>query len=708
MPDAFEEIFSGSLTFNGVNAVTGDYGVPPLTSERLARLIRGHPSPEDYREFVARQKRLGTMASLQERLEKLTEPQLELEQATDQITLEMLRDKIRRQSGMVASPLKEGAGDPARVSDAGWAVVFPAMMNPNLRDGIKEALKPLLDLRSAQAGELFHIYDGGAAYRAGERIDQFFKRQQPEIRFGPADPTQMPFYVLLIGTPDEIPYAFQYQLDVMRGVGRLDFGSDLEAYARYAASVVAAESGRIRLPRRAALFGTMNPGDEATQLSARYLVEPIFENLQAPELEHELALKHEWDVLPPFIGANQATKAQLKRLLGGDQALTPALLLTATHGVEFPIHHPDQMRYQGALLCQDWEGPGSRLLRDHYLAAEDIEERANMLGMMALLFACYGAGTPELDQFAKQAFRVREKIAPHSFTAALPQRMLRQGALAVVGHVERAWGYSFISPGGNLDNDAFVVAVRSLMNGEPVGLATDMTFNLRYADMSSTLSATLEELEWAPEYISEYELAHLWTANNDARSYVVLGDPAARIPAANPNEVVLARPELGTIRLSAERSLSAAPLYSGTALPQLPTNPAPRVQPAVAYGLQEQVESLRASLKRFTEHLAASLRNAADDVATLDVRTHITDDLAAVAQALDTRQEISAKLRALTRISLNGDVDVYVPGKADGGIDKTLWDIHKAMVDEAQTNRAQFLQTIAELVTRLLDSLTGL
>ncbi len=147
-----------------------------------------------------------------------------------------------------------------------------------------------------------------------------------------------------------------------------------------------------------------------------------------------------------------------------------------------------------------------------------------------------------------RAFKVREKIAPYAFPAALPQTMLSHGALAVLGHVERAWGYSFISPSGkNLEHQAFISAMRTLMNGNPVGLATDASFNMRYAEMSSDLSADLEELQWDSGHLDDAELVHRWTANNDARNYVVLGDPAARLPLAHETEEPEGPADIGTI-----------------------------------------------------------------------------------------------------------------------------------------------------------------
>ncbi|MGD9144118.1 MAG: hypothetical protein PVI80_01025 [Anaerolineae bacterium] len=438
--------------------------------------------------------------------------------------LEQWLDSLRRPLAHLG--LVEGV-DPTKLAEAGWGIIFPHQepgATPTIGD-IKEALQPLLELRRSQAGDLFKLYEGADGYRPMDTASTWLHRKPRNARVAdPADPKKVPYYLLVVGSPEEIPFHFQYQLDVQYAVGRIDFGGDLEAYTNYARNVVATEDGSATFPRKVTFFGVSNPGDRATELSAKHLVKPLQEQIGA-------RYGTEWQI--DAIEPQDAKKAELKRLLGAEK---PSLLFAACHGMEFPKDAPEgrQARYQGALLCQDWDGPAvdrGQVPREFYLAGEDLADDADLQGLIAFFFACYSAGTPPFDEYTKQAFKENwETIADPPFVAALPKAMLglSKGALAVIGHVERAWGFSYLGDRETEQIAVFQSAVERLLKGHPVGSAMEY-FNMRYAALSTELTSA-QANEIFGMVINDYELAEMWTANNDAKGYVVIGDPAVRLP----------------------------------------------------------------------------------------------------------------------------------------------------------------------------------
>jgi hypothetical protein len=199
----------------------------------------------------------------------------------------------------------------------------------------------------------------------------------------------------------------------------------------------------------------------------------------------------------------------------------------------FPNGNPSQLQSQGALLCQDWPGPQAwhkAVPSDFYLSAADISGDAKLSGLIAIHFACYGLGTPQLDDYSRQASGPPQQIAPRAFVARLPQRLLalrKGGALAVLGHMDRAWSYSFAWPGAGPQIEVFKSAMKRIMEGFPIGAATEY-FNQRYAELSTDLSSQLEEIKGG-KTPDDLALSGMWTANNDARNYAILGDPAVRL-----------------------------------------------------------------------------------------------------------------------------------------------------------------------------------
>jgi CHAT domain-containing protein len=461
---------------NGIDFETGTYAFPPRSIDEIAKQVLVRPGVDSFDKF---------------------------------------RGDVPRSFG-----LPFGVTD--KLEDGGWGIVFHDDTSPEVR----KALEPLIEFRRTRATNRLKVLD----YKKGEQARGWYERHG--ISPGNVDPEIIPYYLLLIGTPDQIPFEFQYLIGVEYAVGRLAFDK-ADDYERYARSTVTYESAKtVPNAKEIAYWGTRHLGDPATNLSASLLIDPLANGVPGAAGALKRAINTEIGYDRKMSLGDDATKANLLQSLHAQKP--PAMLFTASHGMQMRSGQAAQATAQGALLCQDWPGFGS-VRAEHFIAAADITDDANVNGLVALLFACFGAGTPDADQFLMDLSQAGKTppLAPQPFIAALPRRLLAHpngSALAVIGHVDRAWGFSIQAPKvADAQISTFRNSIGNILNGTPVGHAMCEQFGARFSLLSALLLSATSPSAPAAMRLSDRDLVTRWLERNDAQNYVLLGDPAVRI-----------------------------------------------------------------------------------------------------------------------------------------------------------------------------------
>jgi hypothetical protein len=466
------------VTINGINALTGTYDVPQLNATDFARRLRRSPGSA----------RVAPVAT----------------------------DRGRRLEKR-AFPLSPDI-PPDDLTKTGWGVVFHVGED----SAVKRVLERLIEHRRAVVNDQNRIKV--LAYTPDDTVESWLS--QYNVAWGNVEPTLVPYYLLFVSSPSRIPYQFAQTLDAEYCVGLLDLPSPA-AYEQYVDSVIAYEkAAAITNTKEIVYFGTKHPFDEATALSAEYLIKPLFEGQPS---RSQKPVADDCGFSQRRIVAKDATRAALRDVVTGANGRAPAILFTATHGMVWPNGDEHQPAGQGALLCQDWNGLG-KMAREYYFAAADVPGEAKLSGVIAFLFACYGAGTPNEDRYAFEPGTAPPAIAPRAFPSALPVRLLTHpagGALACIGHIERAWGFSIVGQTNDPQLGPFRRALWRLMKGQPVGLAVQ-EFNDKCATASVQLANLLEKA-YAGRPVDDTQLTTTWAERNDAEGYVAIGDPAVRL-----------------------------------------------------------------------------------------------------------------------------------------------------------------------------------
>ena len=487
------------LTPNGIDASTGLPAMPGLTPWELLQAILA----EDAREKAnpVTQERLAFEANLHDARSKAKLGLLPHLKADD-------------------------------LSQAGWGVIYPMGTPPEVKDNLKDLLAHRKNEAGAKVGTRFAEFE----LAAGDTAISF--RNAHGETAGLVDPDKLPYYLMIVGPPDGnqhfpagISFEFQNSLANVHAVGRLHF-DDLQGFKDYADKVIAYESGQ-SAPRHAEAAFFSPTSDNNMMQSSMYLANPLREALDKFQTQNPIQRPGGGQLAYKFthINGENAKKQALTGLLESPISL----LFTASHGLWQPYDpdHPEQsfalqQEKMGGLVCGDWDPLVEFQIPDSAcLLATDLPA-ADLSGLVMFSFACYSAGAPKVPRFTDHPKAANFKPGKVDFISALPQAVLRKGALAFIGHIDQSWGYSYVwNRASNIKN--FESALSVILQCQRVGIGME-AFSQAYLDLNDQLTS-LKGL------INSYkggadngeDILRTWMARQDAKSYIILGDPAVRL-----------------------------------------------------------------------------------------------------------------------------------------------------------------------------------
>lgn len=408
-------------------------------------------------------------------------------------------------------------GEPANVLDwsapnVGYGVLLPENDEPAaVKAAGADAPDPVRALIEARPGTVVLRWAPELGTRYLRRYYPNGAANDPTIglsTFG-VDPGQLPRYVAIIATPDEIPWTVQYALETRHAVGRIPLSG--AALKNYVDALLDDWSGA-DLDVQAPLMWTVSHSRDITELMRTVVADPLAEKLTDPKLPR---FRHVLD--------DAATAAGL---ISAIDAHHPALIFTSSHG--FAVGADAALR-AGLGLPVDVAGETTDL-------APLVE--AVPPGAIWYSQACCSAGSDATTNYAGlipegAVLSTLEAVANLGATvapAALQLLGRTKPVRAVLGHVEPTfdWTLSVAATGQALGGHIVTALSTNLYNGQPAGYAFD-EYRSGVGELHTQWANTHDLLVDGDTSVRD-ELTRLRVSAIDRQSLVLLGDPTVTLP----------------------------------------------------------------------------------------------------------------------------------------------------------------------------------
>lgn len=429
------------------------------------------------------------------------------------------------------------AADPNDLPAQRWGIVAP---DGPAGDRLVELMEPLMRVRQADQGGAPVI-----VYRVPPGMDNktCWKWKELVYRDESVAEEDQPRYLLVLGDIDQVSLDLQKVLGSDLLVGRLACPTD-DGYAAYVDKVLRWEKAPSAAEARA-MFFTAKDGTAATSIGHRALVAPSVAQCQERRQKGKFRAKDVEEI--PYDGPREAKDAFLAHLARPE----PSMLFSMSHGLGSPRggwrSADEQRATQGAISL----GNGLRI------TAEEVASVPFLPGGIWFFLACFGGGTPAESEYRHWLAHLRDaggfggrpdsvlaalpKPGDRPFIAALPQAALANpnGPLAVMAHVDLAWTYSFqdMGPDAQSRPSRFQGIFRSLVDGVRAGVSYNQLLRFlgetshQLTDLYNEESRAQTKGEPLPNDAARgRHKGNLWMLRQDLGGYVLLGDPATRLP----------------------------------------------------------------------------------------------------------------------------------------------------------------------------------
>jgi hypothetical protein len=410
-----------------------------------------------------------------------------------------------------------------RDESVGWGLVLPERegTKPTLLATADDAPEPIRTLVAKRGGKVLR-YAAAEGYARWTLRDY---RDGADLLTAASPPgtgrRQLPMYLLIYGTPAEIPWELQYSLNMVRYVGRLDITGD--ALSNYVSALLDDWSESRTRYSAPVLWSVDHGSGDITTLMRESICAPIFAKLS-----------EDVDICATRYIDGSTERASCGALVEALETNKPSLIITTSHGLTGPLDDLDAMRARLGMLV------------DGNLATASPEQLlTNWQPDGAIWFAqaCCSAGASHpsayhglFDADSMLASVLEGVSALGAMTAPLPRALLGapRPLRAFVGRVEPTFNWTMAYPPTRqrLTHDLQRALYDRLCTAQPVGLAMRECYE---AIGALLLTRDQEVGEYnrhtgdAARSALEMVLYSTVTAQDRAAT-VILGDPTVAIP----------------------------------------------------------------------------------------------------------------------------------------------------------------------------------